>query len=253
MKASITSLALFLGAILAPFAQASPVSYGFSNGTRSATVDFAASGTDLLVTLTNTSPYDALVPSDILTGVFFDVIGNPALTRISAMVPAGSAVLVGGTGADITPGDRVVGGEWAYAQTGAVPPNNGGISSAGLSIFGASNLFPGPNLEGPASPDGIQYGITAAGDNLLTGNSGISNTGLIKNAVVFRLGNFNSEPDLLIIDAFFQYGTGLDEPGYPADHFIPEPASLVLLAFGCLGMVTYGVRQRRWSARRRIA
>jgi len=221
---------------LSASALAGPITYSFSSGNRSATAEFAKSGSNLVVTLTNTSTADALVPTDVLTGVFFDVIGNLSLTRTSALVPLTSAVRLGGTGADITPGDRVVGGEWSYLNSIVqVPPQNSGISSSGLNIFGPGNLFPGPNLEGPSSPDGIQYGITTAGDNLLTGNGGITGTGLIKNSVVFTLGGWSGEPDAVIVGAYFQYGTALEEPGFTGD--IPEPGAWALMGLGSVGLL----------------
>ena len=71
-----------------------PITYSFTSGNRSATADFTLSGTDLIVTLSNTSGADVMVPTDILTAVFFDVIGNPAHSRTSAKVPIGCSVLV---------------------------------------------------------------------------------------------------------------------------------------------------------------
>jgi hypothetical protein len=235
-----------LGALSTP-ALASPIAFSFTSGNRSATVNFSKSGSNLIVDLTNTSLADALVPTDILTGVFFQAVGNPLLSRISAVVPVGDEVLLGGTGAIITPGDRVVGGEWAYTNSiTEVPPNNEGISSSGLTIFGPMELFPGPDLEPPVSPDGVQYGITTAGDNLLTGNGGITGTGLIKHSVRFTLGGFTGQPDNIIASVYFQYGTALDEPGFVA-LVVPEPASAALFAIGAVAMLAY--RKRKSATR----
>lgn len=245
MKVLVASIVLVLSALPAP-AFAGPISFAFTNGSRSATVAFSKSGpSNLIVDLTNTSMADALVPTDILTGVFFEMVGNPLLSRISATVPVGDEVRLGGTGAIITPADRVVGGEWAYKNgITEVPPNNEGISSSGLTIFGPSNLFPGPDLEPPISPDGIQYGITTAGDNLLTGNGGITGTGLIKKSVHFVLSGFTSQPDAVIASVYFQYGTALDEPGFVGGD-VPEPASAVLFSFGAIAVLAY--RKRKFT------
>ena len=235
---------------LAPLpAVAGSINYGFSSGNRSATAEFARSGSDLLVTLTNTSTADALESADILTAVFFEITGDPALTRTSAMLPLASSVWMGGTGADVTPLDRIVGGEWTYQNSiFAVPPYNQGISSAGLGVFGPSTRFPGPNLQGPNNPDGVQYGLTSVGDNLTTGNGGLNGEHLIKNSIVFTLGGFSGEPDAVILSASFQYGTSLDEPQF-AGH-VPEPGSLVLWLFGTLALGAR-CRQVRRKARRR--
>jgi hypothetical protein len=169
-----------------------------------------------------------------LTGIFFDVAGDPALTPLSAIVPGGNFVLVGSTGVDVTPSNRVVGGEWAYLNgLNQIPARNSGISSSGLGIFGPNDLFPGPNLQGPASPGGLEFGVTSAGDNLSTGNGGLSGQDLIKHSIVFMLGGFSGEPSARILAVTFQYGTAEDEPRF--DGHIPEPSSLALAALGFLG------------------
>ncbi|MBI2826020.1 MAG: PEP-CTERM sorting domain-containing protein [Planctomycetia bacterium] len=201
-------------------------------------MNFTRSGSDLIVTLANKSSADATVPTDILTGVFFKLDGDPALTRTSALV-AKNSVFVSNTGVDVTPADLVVGGEWAY-KSGLSPAfdANQGISSAGLGIFGPPDLFPGSNLQDTTSPGGIEYGITRAGDNLLTGNGGLSGQHLIKNSVTFTLSGFSGEPDAKITKVFFQYGTALDEPRDPGtpDPLIPEPSTFCLGALALAGM-----------------
>jgi len=217
-------------------ASAGSISFNFTSGVYSATADFARSGSNLLVTLTNTSTADATKPTDILTAVYFDIAGSPSLTRVSATVPVTSEVWEIGSGTLKTPGDRVVGGEWAYL----LPP---GIASTGLGVFGSGDVFPGLNLQGPASPDGVQFGITSAGDDLTTGNGGISGQWLIQNSAVFTLGGYNLEPSDTISNVVFQYGTALDEPQY-AGSVVPEPSSMVLTAFGLIGLIVRGWRRR---------
>lgn len=197
-----------------------------SVGTRSASALFDATGSTLTVTLTNTSAFDALMPIDVLTAVFFDVDGAPlSLTRSSAVLGLGSTVLFGAP----DPGG-VVGGEWSYADglSGAPQSAGYGISSSGFGLFGDMALFPGNNLQGPTSPDGLQFGITSAGDLLGTGNAAVTGANaLIQNSVVFTLSGlpvgFSTSS---IHNVSFQYGTALDEPN------IPAPGSLALLALG---------------------
>ncbi|MFO0973085.1 MAG: PEP-CTERM sorting domain-containing protein [Phycisphaerae bacterium] len=201
---------------------------------------FETSGSNLIVTLTNTSASDVLVPADVLTGVFWDVSGSPiSLTRTSAVVPGTSSVLFG-----VTDPGGVVGGEWAYRGNIADnPPGHAyGISSAGLDIFGPGDRFPGNDLQGPpsGSPDGLQYGITSAGDNPATGNGEVTGSdALIKNQVVFTLAGLPSgfDPMARIGGIRFQYGTGLNEP-----HF-PEPATLGLLAIGLVPALARRIRR----------
>ena len=219
-------------------AAAAPITFTGSSGSFAASVTFATSGSDLIVTLTNTSAADVLVPVDVLTGVFFDVTGSAlGLTRTSAIVPLGSTVFYG----PVDPGN-VVGGEWAYNSGLSGPGGRGyGISSSGLGLFGPPDCFPGTDLQPPASPDGLQYGITSAGDNLVTGNAAVTgNNALIQNQVVFTLGGLPAgfDPAARILNVLFQNGTDLSEPSYPG---IPEPTSLTLLALG----TTVLARRRR--------
>jgi hypothetical protein len=127
-----------------------------------------------------------------------------------------------------------VGGEWEYLaglnQYGA----NAGISSTGLNIFGGAN-FNGLNLQDPAALDGLQFGITSAGDNVGTGNTGVTKSALIKNSVVFTLPILTGTPN--ISNVTFQYGTALDEGTVTGNCTsgcvqTPEPSSLPLLGAG---------------------
>jgi len=215
-------------------------SSSFINGGLGASAAFDLTGNILTVTLTNTGSGDVMVPSDILTALFFSTNVGATLTVGSAVLNTGSTVFYDAQG---QPAGGVVGGEWAYKSglSGAPLGANSGISSTGVGLFGAGDLFPGPDLEPPASPDGPQYGILSAGDNTATGNSGVLDSGgLIKNSVVFTLtvvGNLTS-----ISNISFQYGTSLTEPNFsggPGDITVPDGGmtlSLLGLALGSLGM-----------------
>ena len=150
------------------------------------------------------------------------------------MIGPTSTVLFGTT----DPGG-VVGGAWFYESNIALPHNSPayGIGSAGLGPFGVdSPRFPGNNLQGPDSPDGLQYGITSAGDNPAIGNSAVTgDNALIKYEVVFTLSGLpeNFDPNTQISNVLFQYGTSASEPSVPG-HPVPEPGTLALLALGAL-------------------
>ncbi len=223
-SAAIAALTLFAGSSLAS------VTWSGSSGTRAATAVFDVSGSHLTILLSNDSTLDAMQPTDILTGVYFNIAGESiSFSRLSVVVASGSSVLNGTT----DPGN-VVGGEFAYRGGLSGAPGNAryGVSSSGLGLFGPSNLFPGSNLSGPSSPDGIQYGLTTAGDNPATGNGGINSDPLIKNAVLITLGNAGECFDLNdISNVQFQYGTALNEPHFPGTP-TPAPGSAVLLGAG---------------------
>jgi len=230
LKAFFGVAALVVGA-----SGASGIIYSGSSGSLAANAEFTISGTQLHVYLSNTSTADIMVPADVLTAVFFEISGSPiSLTRVSAVLGPGSFVTNG-----TTPGDGVVGGEWAsgYKATGYPGGYRYGISSSGLGDFGPGDLFPGPDLSPPTSPDGLQFGIASAGDNPATHNGG-ANTPLVQNEVRFTLDGLPVGFDLgRITGVRFVYGTAYGE----GDFDVPAPGTLALLGLGGL----FASRRRR--------
>jgi VPDSG-CTERM motif len=226
-------------------ANAVPVTFSGSSGVLSASVTFDVVGGNLQVTLVNTSAGDPSAPSDILTGVLFNIAGDPSLSRLSAVLGSGSTVISGTT----DPGN-VVGGEWAYSSGVSIRGANEAIYSSGY--FSGNARFPGHNLQGPNSVDGVQYGITTLNDTAGNNNGGLSGQGLIQNSVVFTLGSLPLGfllSDISAVD--FQYGTALTEghfTGYtPPPPGVPDGGTTVALlgmALACLGCVRAQVGKR---------
>lgn len=255
MKASVLKKAL-LGAALASLAswvQATPITFSGSSGSLAASVSFDIVGGQLQVVLTNTSTADALVPVDILTAVFFDIASgsDPQLDPVSAI--SGGITYTGL--ASVSPAGTEVGGEWAYENGLSQYGANSGISSSGLGLFGAADVFPpGTNLAGPASPDGLQYGLTSAGDIQTTGNPAFLLVPLTNNSVTFLLEDLPAGFTLAsITNVTFQYGTALSEGhfpgssgGNPSNGPIPEPGTLSLVGAAILGGL-FSYRRRRQS------
>lgn len=212
-----------------------------------ASVDFSTSGNQLIITLINTSTADVFVPSQILTGVFFNT-GLDALNPLDAVVGPGSTVLF----TDVQPVS--LSGEWAYRSDVTEIPLGGddGLGSSGLDgVFGTPDIIGEPNLSGPDSPDGLQYGITAAGDDPNTGNAKVTGSQeLVQNSVVFTLSGLPDNYDPSVIgQVWFQYGTSLDQPGFPGGRPpgggppIPEPLTAMGVLLGVAGLTRY-TRQR---------
>lgn len=222
---------------------------GSGTGSRSASATFdnvSFFGFNFLqVTLTNTATYDPTSSSQILTAMFFNLPGNPTLTRVGAFLPDGNTVK------GINPDPSNLGGEWAYKSGLSVGGFSQGISSASLGLFGSGDRFPGSNLQGPDSPEGIQYGISTENDTSGNDDGGLSGQQLVRNTVVFYLGGISAGFDPLssITSVRFQYGTDLASSPYLNSEYhgpatrVPYPSSLALLGFGALGAVLI-VRRR---------
>jgi hypothetical protein len=220
-----------------------------------ASATFVISNLDLVVTLSNLGTSNTNSPGDIVTGVFFDVAGNPALTPVSATVGPDSKVI--GHHQPIINGD--VGEEWAYNGDLVDAPAGDvyGISSTKLksSFFKKSELFPFPDgkIRGTSPLSGAQFGITSLNDVLNDELGGLKNKPLIQNTVVFVFSlpsNLSSLTVEDISDVTFQYGTsikkGLDITGEMVAQ-VPEPSTVTLVALSLVGALALTRSRTRHS------
>jgi len=239
-----TTLIAALLALTATAVEAAPTTFttDFGDG-RVASVSFEDLGGGILeVTLSNLGD-DVMVPTDVLTGVFFTLSGDPTLTPVSASLNGSTVYFAVLDGDDVAPVGGDLGGEWAYRDgiSGLNPyGSDEGISSTGLGVFGTSGRFGSTNLQGPDAVDGLQYGITSVNDDLTTGNAAVTGQfALVKSSVVFTLSGLPTDWVLGVSDIAFQYGTSFDEGG----NNVPEPFGIVLA--GVAGVAFLGLRRRR--------
>ena len=207
-----------------------------------ASASFEISGSQLIVTMANISSDPAARPSDLLTGIFFDLANENALTPVSAEVVGDWRVLLDGE--DFTDEDSVhpyvlpdVGGEFAYEGNISSEFFQGaryGIASAGLDdYFGPNRRFNSNTLWHPDAPNGMDFGMASA-VGLLSHGGMNGNPIIVGGAVEFT---FNYAGDLStedISNVNWQYGTSASNPNITV---VPEPTTVTLLGLGIAGLL----------------
>jgi hypothetical protein len=204
----------------------------------SATATFIVSNLDLIVTVSNTGTFDPVNANDILTGIFFDINGDPTLTPESAEVANGSSVidhrLPLGFAGDVS-------SQWAYRNDLVRAPNGTteGISSASQKWFGTKNLFSRDKIKGFGSFGGISFGITTLDDLGGHDRGNLKNQELTQNSVVFTFSGLPDDFSLSdISDVTFQYGTSVKAPDLIGDMIannVAEPPTIALVILSLLG------------------
>lgn len=220
-------------------------------GDRAGRVTFDQDGDEFLVTLENIATSDATCPEDVLTGVYFDLLGLTTqevedLGKDSAVLTDGSWVVnptVWNTGQP--PGtDSIgeVGGEYGFRyDLPPSPPFEAGmvIAAVGLGdLLGPLHLFAGEELWGPSSdaPDGLAYGIVSG--VAPTANARVTAVPLVQNGVKFTLSGLPSGfvlDETKIQNVALNYGTDVLV-------VVPLPAAvwggmMLLGGMGALGVI----------------
>jgi len=213
--ASITVLAL---AVAASRADAS-VLFSNSPNARSASASFEISGRQLTILLTNTDDVTGAdapqIAENTLIGLFFN-LGTSTFTPKSAtespasIIQTGNCIVANGKkGAQNSScaSQTNVGGEFSSASGGAgwLAGTPQGTASSGYlnERTGVAN-FNGPDWEGPAALDGMDFGMVP--DGWVAANQGLGNAALIEGIVKFVLDIPKGLAESPISNVNFAYG-----------------------------------------------
>jgi hypothetical protein len=283
--AAVVSLAVFSVTALGD-----SITYHGTGGNGGTSLDATAifsvtGGGHLQLVLTNTESFAAaLDPASVLTAIYFNVNPAASLTATNADMSAGSHLYYYASGwqqfsdsyaaFEKAHGDKTytnfqddpaktydatgnVGGEWAYKGGINVAGFHYGVSSSGLSDFGAADRFDlNQNLSGPSSdsPSGLQLGLLPFINGLVNGgqvgnlgNNGVQFMPLGANSVTFDLGAITSSFHTANITGVrFQYGTSNSEANFTGtviDHQeggaapLPASAGAAMALFAMLGVL----------------
>lgn len=261
-------LTLLNSSLLAVGVTASSVLLGWQTSALAASLTFSGTGTNgnsgnplsaevtfddminpgnLTVTLTNLN--GASVPSDVLTGLFWDITGDPALLLNSATAANVISQPTNLTNVNLqsAPRQGITGGgsgprvEWGFAFNssglggGSVSTQvtqHYGLGTAGFGISPSFNLTGGQQFN---------YGIIAQKN--ANANPQVSGGTFVDDSAVFVLSiplNFDLNA---IQNVRFQYGTALGEPSFPGEEIppeepeVPEPSTMAGLAFFLGGLM----------------
>ena len=133
----------FVSIALCLTAQVEATIFTGTSGSLAASAEFTLNSGDLLIHLVNTSPTPVGDKPNVLTAIFFDLAGSPALTAGSIALDASSVYANTSKNSVVLP----LGDHWAYKSgTGGSKPSGYGfygVSAARLSIFGPGDTFTG--------------------------------------------------------------------------------------------------------------
>jgi hypothetical protein len=221
-------------ALLAAPSRSEAVTFNFSGVSGSgsgdilqASVEFLVSGTTLTVIVTNTDDNAAFNGADVLSSVYFDIVGNPTLSNGNATLTSGSSLVLKNNQA---PGStNPLNNEWYYEAPNTAVGRMYSFGATGAIGFSPQNdsfdiVFQNGTGTGGANDDyGIvpTLGITVGSNTNVYANNSMTFT--------FDLSSTISESD--IVGVSVSYGSN------GTTVLVPEPASVGAIAAGLIAML----------------
>jgi hypothetical protein len=234
-----------------------PTQFDFVSGIYSARAEFSTDGAGgLVLILRNTS--DTLAANDnnaeVLTGLFFDVSGNPPLTKAGSSVtladrfdpPPATSLMVNDS---LNPAGPLA-DHWGFRNDLTTQAPNDAKYGVGAAAYSSVNIF-GNNtaFSGVAgSMQGVDYGLVGIQNEGLNANQGPQTW----DSVRFVMPGLNVLGTYAISNVWFQYGSDLNEQsgppggGGPPQEIplgtVPVPAAPVVVL---IGSAVFGACLRR--------
>lgn len=226
----------------------------------SADFTYDSSNHMLSILLKNNATNPAANQGQTLSGIYFDVVGNPVLLKSSASVGPGSTIV------NDTPNlnDSKIGQEYAFRNNigtaeASFTDARYGISSTGLGIFSPGNRFDtSGNLAGPSSGSvgGDDFSIVPTSQASFS-SGGLTGTPFVRNSMLFKLQapvSFSLTAND-IKNIAFHYGSGQEfativppSGNRPGD--VPEPGVVALLVGVAPLTVSCLIRKRKLNKNR---
>lgn len=211
----------------------------------SASADFSTSGTNLVITLKNTTAGGTPTKTQVLTGLFFTIDGsNPVLSLAGTGTTLGTSSLLY-TDATHSTNSADLNGSYLFLSHPGGTLSQSFPYEYGLGCVGAGGLFPaGQFTKGGGGDD---YAIVASGTDLSL-STFKNDFPYEENSVQFTLNGFGSTDLSRITGVTFMFGS--DGTGIVSGtSSVPEPGVAALLAgCGVTGTLLHLRRRRRSSA-----
>lgn len=184
---------------------------------------FSWSAGVLTVALKNTAVNPTDIPAHALSGVYWNMTGNPAMTKNSVAL-GGSSTIVNPDGGTFA---KKYGFKGGITSASLGVTNAYGLSSVGLGIFGKSDQFDSSG-GGGSQLNGDDYDLISAAGH--ASQPQLNSIPLVQDEVIFKM-NLASFNESDISNVRFHYGSDAADP---TTGVVPEPATMSLLGLALI-------------------